>query len=82
MEKEKNIFRAHKSHLVNLACVKNYRQCDKKESYATMQDGYRVPVARERRNDFLKKLFQFHHSLHIVPSMPQNGSLNNILKEK
>lgn len=45
-----NFFRAHRSYIINLACVKQYNKQD--GGYILMQNEAQIPLARERRDDF------------------------------
>lgn len=58
--KEK-FFRAHKSHLVNLKCVKEYSNVG--GYFVTMTDGSRVEVSRRKVADFVQKI---RTVLHVV----------------
>jgi two-component system LytT family response regulator len=49
-----DFFKLHQSHLINLAHVKSVLRED--GGYALMQDGYKVPIARRRKEEFLKVL--------------------------
>ena len=48
-----NFFRVHQSHLINLKKVKRYYKGD---HIVIMEDGEEVPVARNRKDDFLKAM--------------------------
>ena len=48
-----NFFRVHQSHLINLKKVKRYYKGD---HTVIMEDGEEVPVARNRKEDFLKAM--------------------------
>jgi two-component system LytT family response regulator len=49
-----NFFRVHNSHLINLACIKNYNKG--KGGTITMTDHSTVDVSTRRKEEFLKKL--------------------------
>ncbi len=49
-----NFFRVHHSHLVNLDCVKNYVKG--KGGILRMETGEDVPVARDKKDELLKRL--------------------------
>ncbi len=51
---EYNFFRVHNSHLVNLACVKEYSKG--KGGYVTLTDNSEIEVSERRKNEFLKRL--------------------------
>ena len=48
-----NFFRIHNSYIINLDKIKEYL---KTEGYAVMESGHRIPVARQRKSDFLEKI--------------------------
>lgn len=50
---EHNFFRIHNSYIVNLNKIKEYI---KNEAYVVMESGHKIPVARQRKSDFLEKL--------------------------
>ena len=47
-------YRIHNQHLVNVNHIKKYIKCD--GGYLTMDDGSTIPVARNRRDDFINYL--------------------------
>ena len=47
--------RTHKSHLVNLGHIRQYQR--RRGIYLAMEDGSKVPVARQRRELVLRKIF-------------------------
>lgn len=49
-----DFFRLHQSHIVHLPFVKKILRED--GGYALMEDGYKVPIARRRKDDFLDLL--------------------------
>lgn len=49
-------FKLHQSHLVNLAFVKKILRED--GGYALMEDGYKAPIARRRKEEFLEVMRQ------------------------
>jgi two-component system LytT family response regulator len=50
---EKDFFRIHNSFIVNLNKVKEYL---KTEGYVVLETNHKIPVARQRKSDFLEKL--------------------------
>jgi len=50
---EHTFFRIHNSFIVNLNKVKEYL---KTEGYVVMESNHKIPVARQRKSDFLEKL--------------------------
>lgn len=50
---ENQFFRIHNSFVVNLKKIKEFI---KNEGYVIMESGHRIPVARQRKSDFLEKL--------------------------
>lgn len=46
-------FRIHNSYIINLNKIKEFL---KTEGYVVMESGHRIPVARQRKSDFLEKL--------------------------
>ena len=50
---ENEFFRIHNSFIVNLNKVKEYL---KTEGYVVMESNHKIPVARQRKSDFLEKL--------------------------
>ncbi len=48
-----NFFRIHNSYIINLNKIKEFL---KTEGYVVMESGHRIPVARQRKSDFLEKL--------------------------
>lgn len=49
----KSFFRIHNSYIINLNKIKEFL---KTEGYVIMDSGHRIPVARQRKSDFLEKL--------------------------
>ena len=50
---EDSFFRIHNSYIINLNKIKEFL---KTEGYVVMESGHRIPVARQRKSDFLEKL--------------------------
>lgn len=50
---EDQFFRIHNSYIINLKKIKEYI---KSEGYVIMESNHRIPVARQRKSDFLEKL--------------------------
>lgn len=50
---ESYFFRIHNSYIVNLNKIKEFI---KNDGYVVMQSNYKIPVARQRKSDFLNKL--------------------------
>lgn len=50
---EDNFFRIHNSYIINLNKIKEFL---KTEGYVVMESGHRIPVARQRKSDFLEKI--------------------------
>ena len=48
-----SFFRIHNSYIINLNRIKEFL---KTEGYVVMESGHRIPVARQRKSDFLEKL--------------------------
>ncbi len=48
---EKEFFRVHKSHLVNIHKIRNYLRSD--GSFLEMEDGRQIEVARRKKDEFL-----------------------------
>lgn len=48
---EKEFFRVHKSHLVNIHKIRNYVRSD--GSFLEMEDGRQIEVARRKKDEFL-----------------------------
>lgn len=48
-----SFFRIHNSYIINLNKIKEFL---KTEGYVVMESGHRIPVARQRKSDFLEKL--------------------------
>lgn len=46
-------FRIHNSYIINLNKIKEFL---KTEGYVVMESGHKIPVARQRKSDFLEKL--------------------------
>ncbi|HSC37389.1 MAG TPA: LytTR family DNA-binding domain-containing protein, partial [Chitinophagaceae bacterium] len=49
-----NFYRVHNSHLINLACIKNYNKG--KGGFVLMSDNSEIEVSTRRKEEFLKKL--------------------------
>jgi two-component system LytT family response regulator len=54
---DRNFFRAHNSHLINLRFVKKFIRKD--GGYIEMQDGAQIPISRGRRELFLAHMAKF-----------------------
>ena len=54
---ERNFFRSHNSHLINLRFVKKYIR--REGGYIEMQDGAQIPISRGRRDLFLAHMAKF-----------------------
>lgn len=54
--KEK-FYRVHKSHLINLKCVKEYSNID--GGFVTMKDGNKIEISRRKAPDFIQKIKTF-----------------------
>jgi two-component system LytT family response regulator len=54
---DRNFFRAHNSHLINLRFVKKFIR--KEGGYIEMQDGEQIPVSRGRKDLFLAHMARF-----------------------
>lgn len=50
---ENQFFRIHNSYIINLKKLKEFI---KSEGYVVMSSGFKIPVARQRKSDFLEKL--------------------------
>lgn len=50
---ENQFFRIHNSYIINLKKIKEFI---KSEGYVVMASSFRIPVARQRKSDFLEKL--------------------------
>lgn len=50
---EQNFFRIHNSFIINLGKIKEFLKTD---GYVIMESGHKIPVARQRKSDFLEKL--------------------------
>lgn len=50
---EHYFFRIHNSYIINLNKIKEFI---KNEGYVTMESNHKIPVARQRKSDFLEKL--------------------------
>lgn len=50
---ENQFFRIHNSYIINLKKIKEFI---KSEGYVVMESNYKIPVARQRKSDFLEKL--------------------------
>ncbi|MDX1270717.1 LytTR family DNA-binding domain-containing protein [Bizionia paragorgiae] len=50
---EESFFRIHNSFIVNMGKIKEYI---KTEGYVIMESNHKIPVARQRKSDFLEKL--------------------------
>lgn len=50
---EDKFFRIHNSYIINLNKIKEFLKTD---GYVVMESGHRIPVARQRKSDFLEKL--------------------------
>ena len=48
-----SFFRIHNSYIINFNKIKEYL---KTEGYVVMESGHRIPVARQRKSDFLEKI--------------------------
>jgi two-component system LytT family response regulator len=48
-----SFFRSHNSYIINLNKIKEFL---KTEGYVVMESGHRIPVARQRKSDFLEKI--------------------------
>lgn len=46
-----HFFRAHHSHIINLACIRQYHRGD--GGYVTMQDGSVIDISKRKKKDFL-----------------------------
>ena len=46
-------FRIHNSYIINLGKIKEFLKTD---GYVVMESGHKIPVARQRKSDFLEKL--------------------------
>jgi two-component system, LytTR family, response regulator len=47
-------FRVHKSHLINLNCIKNYSHID--GGFVIMEDGSKVEISRRKAPEFIQKI--------------------------
>jgi two-component system LytT family response regulator len=54
---ERNFFRSHNSHLINLRFVRKYIR--KEGGYIEMQDGAEIPVSRNKKDLFLMNMAKF-----------------------
>jgi two-component system LytT family response regulator len=54
---EKNFFRSHNSHLINLRFVRKYIRKD--GGYIEMQDGAEIPISRNKKDLFLASMAKF-----------------------
>lgn len=52
-----NFFRIHQSHLINLACIKQYTKG--KGGYVTMTDGAEIEVSVRKKEEFLKRVMSY-----------------------
>lgn len=50
---ENSFFRIHNSYIINLDKIKEFLKSD---GYVVMQSNHKIPVARQRKSDFLNKL--------------------------
>jgi two-component system LytT family response regulator len=50
---DESFFRIHNSYIINLNKIKEFL---KTEGYVVMESGHRIPVARQRKSDFLDKI--------------------------
>ncbi len=50
---DKKFFRIHNSYIINLNKIKEFLKTD---GYVIMESGHKIPVARQRKSDFLEKL--------------------------
>lgn len=50
---EQCFFRIHNSYIINLSKIKEFIKTD---GYVVMESGHKIPVARQRKSDFLEKL--------------------------
>lgn len=50
---DNSFFRIHNSYIINLGKIKEFLKTD---GYVVMESGHKIPVARQRKNDFLEKL--------------------------
>lgn len=50
---EHHFFRIHNSYIINLSKIKEFI---KNEGYVVMESNHKIPVARQRKSDFLEKL--------------------------
>ena len=50
---EHYFFRIHNSYIINLNKIKEFI---KNEGYVIMESNHKIPVARQRKSDFLEKL--------------------------
>jgi two-component system LytT family response regulator len=48
-----SFFRIHNSYIINLSKIKEFLKTD---GYVVMESGHRIPVARQRKSDFLERL--------------------------
>lgn len=53
---ESNFFKLHQSHIINLSLVKKLLRED--GGYALMENGHKIPIARRRKENFLKVIRQ------------------------
>lgn len=51
---EREFFRVHKSHLINIHQIKNYVHTD--GNFLEMEDGCQIEVARRKKDDFLQMM--------------------------
>lgn len=54
---EKNFFRSHNSHLINLRFVRKYIRKD--GGYIEMQDGAEIPISRNKKDLFISNMSKF-----------------------
>jgi len=50
---EEDFFRIHNSYVINLSKIKEFLKTD---GYVVMESNHKIPVARQRKSDFLEKL--------------------------
>ena len=52
-------FRIHRSHIINIKYIKNYKLTGEK-TYVQMEDNSKVPISRSKKKEFMQKITQLN----------------------
>jgi len=67
---ENGFFCCHKSHLINVNYLKSYS----KKGYVEMLDGFKVPVSRRKKDDFMTEVMASFDKLNFLESKKRENN--------